>query len=341
MDKQYKKKSKSKQSGGVTIIDTKNKMIKSKDEDHKCAPSKKYSEDSCFTLESLIDMSNAFNNYVDMGKINKTKIIFNVNGTDNLKKELVKQLNNRLKDICEDQLCWVRQDFVKLTKNKKDITKNTFRPIGPQGRFSWLSTSDIDNVVNQYESIYPDFKYLGTVPMDFDDLPVLGISNLNLDKLYNSGKYRLGMVLNTDEHYKNGSHWIGLYADIKNFKIYFFDSYGKQPEKRVRNFVRRIAKWCVDKHLKNDADCSDSFMKPNIQNNIEKIPNVDIRYNHNRQQYKGSECGVYSINFILRLLKNETFDDIINNKLPDDKVNKCREIYFTFDDKNKNNDDDN
>ena len=57
---------------------------------------------------------------------------------------------------------------------------------------------------------------------------------------------------------------------------------------------------------------------------------LDVRYNDVRHQYKNSECGVYSVNFILRLLKGETFDEIINIPTNDDKINECRKVYFTF-----------
>ena len=38
-----------------------------------------------------------------------------------------------------------------------------------------------------------------------------------------------------------------------------------------------------------------------------------IKFNQTRHQFKNSECGVYSINFILRLLKGETFEFICDN----------------------------
>lgn len=311
-------------------------MQKSATEDTKCAPSKKFSEGSCFTLETLVDMANAYNTYIDLGKLKEKKITI----TDS-KKEIVSQLTNRLKDVCEDQLCWLKQDFLKLAKNQEDIRDNTFRPTGPQGRFTWLSTSNINKVINQYEAKYPEFKYLGTVPMDFDELPVLGIANLDLNGLYNDGKYKLGIIFNLDEHYKGGSHWVALYANIKTFEIYYFDSYGTPPVDRVRNLVARIVKWCLKKHLNKEMKPDGPFMQQaikigkneyiEVKNNIEKLSGVKITYSMPRQQYKNSECGVYSMNFILRLLKGETFEEITNTELPDDKVNKCREVYFRFD----------
>ena len=70
------------------------------------------------------------------------------------------------------------------------------------------------------------------------------------------------------------------------------------------------------------------------KNKIEqKITTID--YNRNRHQYKNSECGVYSLNFILRLLNGHTFEEISKNKVLDDDINKCRDTYFRFE-KNKN-----
>ena len=57
---------------------------------------------------------------------------------------------------------------------------------------------------------------------------------------------------------------------------------------------------------------------------------MDINYNKVRHQYKYSECGVYSINFILRLLKGESFDNICSNITTDAQINECRKTYFRF-----------
>ena len=71
-----------------------------------------------------------------------------------------------------------------------------------------------------------------------------------------------------------------------------------------------------------------SFMNTK-KNYIERSLN-NIKFNSIRHQYKNSECGVYSINFILRLLKGESFEHICNNITKDDEVNECRPVYFRF-----------
>ena len=45
-----------------------------------------------------------------------------------------------------------------------------------------------------------------------------------------------------------------------------------------------------------------------------------------QHQNKNTECGIYSISFILRLLNGETFDDINNNRVDDDNVHDFEEL---------------
>jgi len=59
-----------------------------------------------------------------------------------------------------------------------------------------------------------------------------------------------------------------------------------------------------------------------------KSEEYDVRYNKLQHQFKNSECGVYSMNFIIRILEGETFDKIVNKITNDDKMNSCRSVYF-------------
>lgn len=294
-------------------------------EDNKCAPTKNYNDGSCFTLEDLKKISIAFNIYLEKGKVKGSKI----NITDN-KKKLLKQLTKNLENVCNDQICWLKQEFINEMNDKNIL--NTFRPDGPEGKFEWLNTLHINDVMSQYEEKYNDFKFFGAVPIDFDDLPFVGIREINYDDLYESGIKKLGFVFNLDEHWQSGSHWVALFSDLDKNQIYFFDSYGLRPEKRIRKLVERISKWCYSKDFCksecSELNLSDSYMKKDYKNKIESKLNVE--YNHNRHQYKNSECGVYSLNFILRLLNGESFKNITENGLLDDDVNKCRDIYFKF-----------
>lgn len=190
---------------------------------------------------------------------------------------------------------------------QEELLVKTFRPEGPSGKFEWLNTININQVVSQYENKYKDFKFLGAVPIDFDDLPKLGIKSLDFKKLLDSGFTKIGVVFNLDESFKSGSHWVAAYADLPKGSIYYYDSYGIPPEIRIRKFMRRVANFCKDNLGIND---------------------VIADYNKVRHQFGGSECGVYSINFIALLLRGDSFDQICQRKTPDNVVNKCRKVYF-------------
>lgn len=295
-------------------------------EDNKCAPTKKYNNGSCFTIEDLKKISIAYNLHLDKGKVKGKKIDISDN-----KKSLLKQLTKNLENVCDDQICWLKQDFIKKMKDK-NILNYTFRPDGPEGKFEWLNTLHINDVMEQYEKKYDNFKFFGAVPIDFDDLPFVGIREIDYDELFNSGVKKLGFVFNLDEHWQSGSHWVALFSDLDKNQIYFFDSYGIRPEKRIRNLVERISKWCYSKdYCKNECselNLIESFMNNDYKNKIES--KLKVEYNHNRHQFKNSECGVYSLNFILRLLNGESFENITKNGLLDDDVNLCRDVYFKF-----------
>ena len=291
--------------------------------DTKCAPSKKYTNGSCFTLESLKKIAENYN------KRHQEKL--NVN----LKKEdLVKELENKLSNKCSTQSCWLRLDIVKELDNE-DIDANTFRPKGPSKKYEWLSTTHINEVVDQYQNVHEDFVFLGAVPLDFEDLPVLGIHDIDFNELEKEGKTKIGLVINLDEHYKDGSHWVALYTDLKKNQIYFFDSLGRRPAKRIRKFINKITKNRYEKKYN---------VKLSINNILEKLAKsststdihvkqllgggFDIRYNNIQHQFDNSECGVYSINFIIRLVSGESFDSVVNNITKDEAMNANRKIYF-------------
>jgi len=60
----------------------------------------------------------------------------------------------------------------------------------------------------------------------------------------------------------------------------------------------------------------------------DKLNEFDVKYNNIQHQQKDSECGVYSMNFIIRAAKGEPFDSITKNITLDDEINECRKVYF-------------
>jgi hypothetical protein len=51
-------------------------------------------------------------------------------------------------------------------------------------------------------------------------------------------------------------------------------------------------------------------------------------YNKKRHQYGGSECGMYSMNFLIESLKGNTLKDIENKVITDREVNILRNYLY-------------
>ncbi len=274
----------------------------------KCGPDLEFENGSCFPLNLLVDMAEAFNKYnkeknkEDFIELDET---YETTDPDNYKIFLLSEFKKRFDG---DQKEWISQKYMDfLNDETKDYLQNdVFRPDGPQGKFEWLSTLDINQVLEQYENKYPDFKFLGAVPIDFNELDYLPFKKMDFNEFKKNGINKIGVIFNLDEHNKPGSHWVSLFADLEKGKVYFSDSYASQPENRIRDFMKRLKEYMQ-------------------KTGIEK---PDVRYNKTQHQKGNSECGVYSINFILRLLKGKTFEHITSKRLTDGQVNKCRNIYF-------------
>lgn len=281
--------------------------------DLKCAPSITFSAGSCIDLDMLVKMARAYNKYNynkdnlnDQIKLNDT---VQVMAPNKYKKYLVKQFKKKIKG-CTNQKCWVEQDFMKYmdAKLKKKAMKDTFRPYGPVATQSsvWLNTTNIDEVMAQYENVYPDFKYLATVPIDFDKLDYYPLKGIDFNKYIKAGKKKLGVVFNLDDSTQSGSHWVALFINFENGDVAFSDSYGVGPEKRITDFMRKAGYFMKDK----------LNMQPSI------------KINKTRHQRGGSACGPYSMDFILRMLKGEKFEDITAKRIPDEYVNGKRDELF-------------
>ena len=282
------------------------KVETKKIEERKCAPGIKFEAGSCITLPVLIEMAHAYN------KVNNKKIKINERAQimypTKYKKYLLKKIKDRYNNVCDGQLCWMEQDFIKHMNEfmRLELEKYTLRPSGPEGRFEWLNTININEVMEQYEKIYKDFKFLGAVPIDFQEINLDGIANLDLDDYYNKNITKIGIIFNLDESWQSGSHWVASYGDIKKGQIYFYDSYGTAPEGRISKYMKKF----------------DDFYRKKFNKKIE------MAYNTTRHQYQNSECGVYSINFILQLLNGKSMSFITDVKIKDRVINKLRKKIF-------------
>ena len=125
-------------------------------------------------------------------------------------------------------------------------------------------------------------------------------------KMKKNGINKIGIIYNLDVSTGPGTHWTGLYIDNKKNEINYYDSYGSKPTPLISKFIKKI----VDTYQTN---------------NIKPI----VIYNDTRHQYAGSECGMYSMNFVLERLHGTSMYNISKMKIPDEKMNYLRKLLYT------------
>lgn len=256
---------------------------------------------SCFTKSQLVDIANNYNK-----RYSHNPIKFNKNKTSSL--ELWSMIQHNLENKCGDkEWCWLDQSFMKDISNKK-LLEDQFKPRGPVHKMNWLSTNNIVDVMTMYERLYCDFKFFGAVPIDFDDF-VKEIKKIDVSNLRRKGIHRIGVVFNLDTRYESGSHWVALFSNFNDPGVYYFDSYGECPApKEILALQKRLCEQLQSIHGSRTV--------------------VEFRCNTYRHQYSNSECGVYSMYFILEMLKGRSFDMVTKNIILDEEIKKFRQVYF-------------
>lgn len=220
---------------------------------------------------------------------------------------------------CEDGAEHCLLDHAPLSEEEKAEGRKRLRPKMPKEwekkPDTWLDNFNIQHVMEQYEKAFPWFEFLGVFPMDFSapdpyhkDEPNRclhpELCTLDLQKEYDQGKRGIGMVFNLDPHNKGGSHWMGLYINIQDIgepHISYFDSYGMKTPPLIARFMRSFT-------LKNK--------------------NVQLEYNARRFQYSNTECGMYSLYFIICMIHGISFKDFCKEATKDKTMLELRKILF-------------
>lgn len=281
-----------------------------------CSPAvqNKKVQNSCYTPHILMQIRNAYNlAHADSEKIHETDPV-----------QIWQILNKRLVH-CKKEDCWLKQ--ITDDQLRKRIDRYIFAPDQPyewsNNPNEWLSNYDILNVLEQYEDTYKHFEFIGPTPIDFDTVLETRqcvyneLCHFDLNSLVSKGKTKIGVVFNLDKHNQSGSHWVSLFVDTDGKFIFFFDSAGSKCPKAIYALVKRI-----------QEQASNMGHKYRFYQNYPKT-----------HQYSNTECGVYSLFFIITMLTNRTkfnpnmsFADKLKlfqkHRIPDKYIERYRDVYF-------------
>jgi len=272
----------------------------------RCSPTQNKKGFTCLeddTLHKLRDMWNARNPSNPIMSNDSQKIW--------------KTLNSELKNVCDKESCWLKQEFVGGRLNKE--LKTSFAPEIPSewktNPREWLTNIDILKVMKQFEKEYKCFEFIGPAPIDFDKKEPDGrcvmdeLCYFSIDDQIKRGKTKIGIIFNTDPHDKPGAHWISLFMNIKKGTIFYFDSAGVKIPNEIKRLVDRVIK-------------QGNSLKPKVKFAFDQ--NYPVEH-----QYGDTECGVYSLYFIAHLLQDRHTEKYFKTHILSDRyIEQFRNIYF-------------
>jgi len=272
-----------------------------------CGPSsnEKMNNYTCYSDASLMKLRNYWNSRHPDNLI-----------TSNNSKDIWTSLKDNMSDVCDKESCWLRQKFISNNLDK-ELTQYTFAPKSPnswiKNKNEWLSSLEIEKVMKQYEKAYPNFVFIGPSPIDFDTVQMYGecvweeLCKFDLKDYLKDGKTKIGIVFNTDPHYKDGSHWIAMFIDVKKKYIFYFDSNGDAPPVQIKALQERVA-----------------------MQGRELGMNLEITGNYPKEHQSGdTECGMYVLYFIVEILtERKNIDYFKKNRISDEQMETLRSKYF-------------
>lgn len=226
------------------------------------------------------------------------------------------ELQVNLASSCQNERCLVRE----ILGENNELEAQLFAPRAPSSWVSnpneWLDSTDISNVMRQFENAHSTFVFLGPAPIDFQTASSQGrviwdeLANINIAENYRRDKTKIGFIFNTDTHDQPGEHWIAMYSDLNptNRKpfIFFMDSAGDQIPPEVKSLVTKITKQCSDLGIQISYHDPGGLV----------------------HQKGDNECGMYCIYMITELLRGRNFEDFQSKRITDEEMSDCREAYF-------------
>jgi len=281
-----------------------------------CSPSNKTKKYSCYSDTQLKNLQTMWN-------ARHPDSIINTNDPN----QIWNELKHYFKNTCNKESCWLKQFAI----NSNNEIYESFAPKSPKewkkNPNEWLSSTDITDVMKQYEKKYKCFDFIGPSPIDFDkkvniapkdfDAKLMEgecvwdeLCKFDLKKQIANGKHKIGFIFNTDPHDKDGEHWVSMFVNIKLKTIFYFDSAGDKVKPEIKQLADRI-----------------------IEQG--KGVNIDFTFDQNHpfeHQQGGTECGIYSLYFIAHMLEDKTNAKYLKTHVLSDKyMEKFRKIFFNTD----------
>lgn len=180
---------------------------------------------------------------------------------------------------------------------------NRLLPYGPKDNTGLLDNFNIDETLDQFAVLYPEFLHINFQMIDFEKM------NTELAKFHPGkmgSKTKMGSVLNTDVSSGYGKHWFCIFFDLNMRTLEYFNSSGNPPHPLVH-------KWLV-KTLKQLHDIGK--------------PCKLIRAAPYQLQYDNHSCGVYCLAYMYYRLQGKKPNWFAESGINDRDMVEFRKVLF-------------
>jgi hypothetical protein len=210
-------------------------------------------------------------------------------------KRLVKELMGRL-GVTTEAAIWEHRDFRNYigTDVAEDRLRTHYKTQGPHSSTALLDNNNIDITLAQW-ALHGKKRFglrFHHIPFQMIDFAQYGSELARTDLAVLKRDYDcFGVVLNTDIHTGRGKHWFCIYGDLKHagteadpIKVEYFNSSGNPPRTEVEVWLERTRVELLRDH--------------NIYMDV-------VRSVPRRLQYSNTECGMWSLLYILSRLSGK------------------------------------
>lgn len=302
---------------------TKSRSLAAKDDEQQqwhtatCGPAaekERAGEYTCLSGDMLRKLAEAYNKQAGHAQIDVSPDI----PPETLWRELQRAMWEKK---CSDEQCWIKE----LHPTHAQEMRKMHAPYAPvqwlKNENEWLSSTDIEKVMKQYENDNDDFEFIGPSPINYADDSIYDKGKCvcqNLCKfsakktIEEKKKSKIGIIFNLDREKDKGSHWVSMFVDIqdKDVNVYYFDSTGRGPPPPVQELQHTFEKQFKDMHR-----------------------NTHFHVSETPHQVHNTECGVYALYFITTMLKDTSmwekqFSPKERKRIPDEEMTKFRYEFF-------------
>jgi len=234
----------------------------------------------------------------------------------------------------------------------ESLMNTRFMGEGPHDNANPLTNFNIKGVMQQFDSVYPDFQEIPFQMMDFmEPKGHNALRDFNFDSAFRNGKRTFAVIINTDRILPNdtrktiGKHWFCLFFDFRSLPSNFFSTRpARKTSTKKKSLGRNVitTRSCQIEYFNSSGrapykEVREYFthVKSYFETHYPEINLWQLSSNQAQQQYSDTQCGVYSLCYIEERLKGTPYCFFLKFRITDADMAKLRKALFRHTDSRK------